>query len=270
MQTRNQRNNGRSGSRQRTSSTRSGRKRNDPIPEFWKSGWFWVIILVLIALLSQCSKQANPALFLNVHQESVTLNKNFNAKIIFDTDKNNNYYITDQKKNQKIKQGKTKSGTVSYTVHSSGKYKITVYRDGGKTTSKVVTVKPLKVSQNQINATMNDAEQSSTTNNSQQAPAEYQSALKKAKEYSDKMYMSKAGIYDQLTSAHGTQYSANAAQYAVDNLNADYQNNALQKAKQYKSQFKMSSNSIKDQLTSKAGDQFTEDEANYAIEHIGN
>ena len=45
------------------------------------------------------------------------------------------------------------------------------------------------------------------------------------------MHMSKAGIYDQLTSEHGEKFSAEAAQYAVDNLNADYNENALAKAK---------------------------------------
>lgn len=34
-------------------------------------------------------------------------------------------------------------------------------------------------------------------------PAEYRSALNKAQSYSDLMHMSKAGIYDQLTSEYG-------------------------------------------------------------------
>lgn len=47
---------------------------------------------------------------------------------------------------------------------------------------------------------------------------EFSNALKKAKSYSDMMHMSKAGIYDQLTSEYGEGFEADAAQYAIDNL----------------------------------------------------
>lgn len=45
---------------------------------------------------------------------------------------------------------------------------------------------------------------------------EFSNALKKAKSYSDMMHMSKAGIYDQLTSEYGEGFEADAAQYAID------------------------------------------------------
>lgn len=50
-------------------------------------------------------------------------------------------------------------------------------------------------------------------------PKEYESALKKAESYSETMYMSKKGIYNQLTSSAGEQFTEEEAQYAVDNLN---------------------------------------------------
>lgn len=53
---------------------------------------------------------------------------------------------------------------------------------------------------------------------SEQVPTEYKNALRKAKTYSDTMHMSKAGIYDQLTSEYGEKFTAEEAQYAVDNL----------------------------------------------------
>lgn len=62
-------------------------------------------------------------------------------------------------------------------------------------------------------------------------PTEYKSALKKAKSYSDMMHMSKKAIYDQLVSEYGEKFPADAAQYAIDNLDADYKANALEKAK---------------------------------------
>lgn len=59
-------------------------------------------------------------------------------------------------------------------------------------------------------------------------PIEYKNALRKSKAYSDTMHMSKAGIYDQLTSSYGEGFTAEAAQYAIDNLKADYNKNALE------------------------------------------
>ena len=97
---------------------------------------------------------------------------------------------------------------------------------------------------------------------------EYQNALKKAKTYSDMMHMSKRGIYDQLVSEYGEGFAADAAQYAVDNLEADYCANALAKAKEYQSLMSMSRSAIYDQLVSDFGEKFTSDEAQYAIDHL--
>ncbi|MEC5148526.1 Ltp family lipoprotein [Cryobacterium sp. GrIS_2_6] len=99
-------------------------------------------------------------------------------------------------------------------------------------------------------------------------PAEYKSALAKAGSYSKTMQMSKAGIYDQLTSEYGEQFSPEAAQYAVDNVQADWNANALAKAKSYQTQRSMSPAAIHDQLTSEYGEKFTSAEADYAILHL--
>ncbi|MEJ6013757.1 Ltp family lipoprotein [Corynebacterium sp. H127] len=100
------------------------------------------------------------------------------------------------------------------------------------------------------------------------ASAEERSALRKAESYSKMMHMSKAGIYDQLTSHYGEQFSPEAAQYAVENLQADYKKNALEKAKTYLSQMSMSPSAIYDQLTSQYGEQFTAEEAQYAVDNL--
>ena len=97
---------------------------------------------------------------------------------------------------------------------------------------------------------------------------EEENALKKAQQYSDTMYMSKQGIYDQLTSEYGEGFDAEAAQYAVDNLDADYKKNALEKAKTYQDTMAMSKSAIYDQLISEYGEQFTAKEAQYAIDHL--
>lgn len=99
-------------------------------------------------------------------------------------------------------------------------------------------------------------------------PAEYKSALAKAQDYSDTQYLSKQGLYDQLTSQYGEQFSAAAAQYAIDNVKADWNANALAKAKDYQEQQNMSPAAIHDQLVSQYGEKFTQSEADYAIQHL--
>jgi len=97
---------------------------------------------------------------------------------------------------------------------------------------------------------------------------EYLNALAKAETYSKTMYMSKQGIYDQLTSEYGEKFPADAAQYAIDNMSADWNANALQKAKTYQKSMSMSKSAIYDQLISEYGEKFTKDEAQYAIDHL--
>lgn len=97
---------------------------------------------------------------------------------------------------------------------------------------------------------------------------EYKNALKKAESYSESLHMSKKGIYDQLTSEYGEQFPADAAQYAIDNMEADWKANALAKAKSYQETLNMSKKGIYDQLISEYGEEFTKEEAQYAIDHL--
>ncbi len=99
-------------------------------------------------------------------------------------------------------------------------------------------------------------------------PREYKSALNKAASYANTMHMSKRGVYDQLVSDYGEKFSAEAAQYAIDNVKADWNANALVKAKNYQNTMNMSPSAIRDQLTSEYGDKFTTAEADYAIQHL--
>lgn len=99
---------------------------------------------------------------------------------------------------------------------------------------------------------------------------EFKNALDSAKNYQSVMPMSKAGLYEQLTSSAGDQYPAEAAQYAIDNLDADYKENALKSAKNYQDIMPMSDNKLFKQLTSDAGDKYTQEEAKYAIDNIEN
>lgn len=99
-------------------------------------------------------------------------------------------------------------------------------------------------------------------------PIENINALAQAESYSEIMHMSKQGIYDQLVSEYGGQFSEEAAQYAIDNLDADFNANALSQAEQYSDTMHMSKQAIYDQLVSEYGDQFTAEEAQYAIDNL--
>ena len=106
-----------------------------------------------------------------------------------------------------------------------------------------------------------------TTATEANIPTEYKSALKKAETYSNTMHMSKVGIYNQLTSEYGEKFSTEAAQYAVDNMTADWNANALAKAQEY-SKMNMSKAGIYDQLVSEYGENFTAEEAQYAVDNM--
>ncbi|WP_246475989.1 Ltp family lipoprotein [Brevibacterium renqingii] len=112
------------------------------------------------------------------------------------------------------------------------------------------------------------AEEPADEEDDSSVPAEYTSALTSAETYSDMMHMSKQGIFEQLTSEYGDQFSEEAAQYAIDNIKADWNQNALETAKTYQDDMAMSPNAIHEQLTSEYGEQFTSSEADYAIEHL--
>lgn len=99
-------------------------------------------------------------------------------------------------------------------------------------------------------------------------PTEYKNALKSAEQYLDYSYFSKKGLYDQLTSEYGDKYPAEAAQYAVDNVKADWNEQALKAAKNYQKTTPMSNEGLRDQLTSEYGERFTPEEAQYAIDHL--
>ena len=94
-----------------------------------------------------------------------------------------------------------------------------------------------------------------------------ENALKTAKTYEDKS-MSKAAMYDQLTSEYVDMFTEEEAQYAVDNIEVDWKENALKDAKIYHQYMSMSPGEIYDQLTSEFGGQYTAEEAQYAIDNL--
>ncbi|MGX6988542.1 Ltp family lipoprotein [Leuconostoc fallax] len=124
------------------------------------------------------------------------------------------------------------------------------------------------ISSKTISSSPSKSSSKSSSSSKPKVSAEFSAALAKAKTYSDTMSMSKQGIYDQLTSEAGEKFPADAAQYAIDNVKADYNKNALNKAKTYQEKMSMSVDSIHDQLVSAAGEKFTTAQADYAIANL--
>ena len=102
-------------------------------------------------------------------------------------------------------------------------------------------------------------------------PKEYKSALREAKSYSDNLHMSKASIYNQLTSEFGANLTAEVAQYAVDNVDVNWKENALIRAEFYQEKYQgnlaYSKEEIYDELISEF-EKFTPEEAQYAIDNL--
>lgn len=99
-------------------------------------------------------------------------------------------------------------------------------------------------------------------------PREYKNALRSAETYTKMSGFSYNGLYEQLTSEYGEAYSPEAAQYALDNLDVDWNEQALKSAKNYQEIMPMSDDGLFEQLTSEYGDGFTPEQAQYAIDHL--
>lgn len=219
---------------------------------FWKKWWFWVIIvLTVVAIGGMNGNRTNPTQQATV---SAGATPKKDAKLTGITASYS---------------GSIKDGE-QVTDKTSGITVTAKYDDG--TTKNVTGWKIQNPGAVNINAptefTIEYEGQTAKVSIQAQPPVEYQNALNKAKSYSDMMHMSKQGIYDQLTSEYGEKFPAEAAQYAVDHLQADYNANALAKAKSYQGMMSMSSAAIYDQLVSSAGEKFTPEEAQYAIDNL--
>lgn len=112
------------------------------------------------------------------------------------------------------------------------------------------------------------ASTASSVDSSDDVPREWESALSSAYNYAEIMSMSKAGIYDQLVSEYGEAFPVEAAQYAIDNIEFDWNENALKSAENYQDLMSMSHSAIYDQLVSEYGEKFTFEEAQYAIDNL--
>lgn len=99
-------------------------------------------------------------------------------------------------------------------------------------------------------------------------PREFTNALKSAQSYVDLMPFSYQGLYDQLTSEYADNYPAEAAQYAVDNVEADWNAEAVEAAESYLETMPFSREELIGQLTSDYADKFTVEQATAAVNQV--
>ena len=203
----------------------------------YKKWWFWIIIVLLVIVIGSNGSSDNNTSTNNYQKDTTveitvadfsTMSKD-EVQAWFDTNKINGK-ITEEYSSSIAKGSFISQSITTNTVIYQGD-KITVTYSLGK-----------------------------------EPTTEEKNALKKAESYSKTLNMSKQGIYNQLTSAF-EGFTSEAAQYAVDNVDADWKANALEKAKSYQSTMSMSKQGIYNQLTSSI-EGFTKEEAQYAIDHL--
>lgn len=113
-----------------------------------------------------------------------------------------------------------------------------------------------------------ESQEEKSSNEEYDVPREHKNALREAQNYVDNMPFSEAGLYQQLTSEYGGQYPEEAAQYALENVDVDYNKEAVEAAESYQENTPMSDSALYDQLVSEYGSQFTPEQAEYAISQL--
>lgn len=213
---------------------------NDKKKPIYKKVWFWLLVIIILGVIIGSSQNNNTVdTSTNNYQKNNSVEvaivdfsnmSKEEVKAWIDTNKINGK-ITEEYSND-IEKGKFISQSISANTVAHQGDKITIIYSLGK-----------------------------------EPTAEEKNALKKAEAYSNSLHMSKQGIYNQLTSSV-EGFTKEAAQYAIDNVEADWNKNALEKAKSYQTSLSMSSKAIYNQLISSV-EGFTKSEAQYAIDHLG-
>lgn len=227
------------------------RIKNQNTQPFYKKAWFWIVIIVVIILIGAGSAS-------NSNNTKDSSNNSSNSVNTATTDEQSAKKVAiadfSQMTDEQIKQWCNDN---KLTCVISSDYSDTV--PVGAMISQSVPAG---------NETPENSKITIVRSIGAEPSQEYKNALAKAKTYSDSMHMSKQGIYDQLTSQYGENFAPDAAQYAIDNLQADYNANALAKAKTYYTSMNMSKQAVYDQLVSQYGEKFTPEEAQYAVDNL--
>lgn len=200
----------------------------------FKRWWFWVIIIIVIIAIGSSSTNSSPT------SSNISTRKDVTV-VDFST--------------MSFEEIESWCTTNNLKCSKKEDYSDTVEK--GSFVSQSIAANGIAHEGDTINITYSLGKEPST---------EEKNALKKAESYSEIMHMSKQGIYNQLTSSV-EGFTEESAQYAIDNINADWNANALEKAKTYQQTMSMSKQAIYNQLISSV-EGFTEEEAQYAIDNL--
>jgi len=96
-----------------------------------------------------------------------------------------------------------------------------------------------------------------------------ENALRAAQDYLDFSGFSKAGLIDQLSSEYGDGFDKADAEWAVSQLDVDWNEQAVRVAEDYLEFQGFSRAGLIDQMSSDYGDKFTKKQATYAADAVG-
>lgn len=94
-------------------------------------------------------------------------------------------------------------------------------------------------------------------------------ALYSAEQYLAYRPLSKARLYEELTSEVGGGFTAEEGRYAVENVDADWKQNALEAAREIREESSFSDEAMIKRLTNPDLEAFTEEEARWALANLG-
>lgn len=94
-------------------------------------------------------------------------------------------------------------------------------------------------------------------------------ALRSAESYLEFKGFSKKGLIDQLSSEYGEGFPRKDAEWAVENLDVNWNEQAVRAGQSYLDFKGFSRSGLIDQLSSDYGDQFTKKQATYAADKLG-
>ncbi|NME88611.1 Ltp family lipoprotein [Corynebacterium stationis] len=93
-------------------------------------------------------------------------------------------------------------------------------------------------------------------------------ALIAAREALEQGHYSESELAEYLTSPYGEVYTDQAAQYALDNIDADWNAEALESAESYLRHSHYSYEGLHHQLSAESADNFTDAQARYAVDNV--
>lgn len=93
-------------------------------------------------------------------------------------------------------------------------------------------------------------------------------ALIYAEERLETQHFSESELLEDLTSEYGEVYSQNAAEYAVENVDVDWNEEALEAAESYVEHSHFSYDGLHHQLTAESADNYTDEQARYAVDNV--